>query len=51
MTMTHDPYRMGILAEAGRETPGLKPGPVAKLYRFDKRAYDKAVEKGWNFEV
>ena len=42
---------MGILAEAGMEKPGSKPGPVAKLYRFDKRAYDKAVASGWNFEV
>jgi 8-oxo-dGTP diphosphatase len=42
---------MGILAEVGTEKPGSKPGPVAKLYRFDKRAYDKAVASGWNFEV
>ena len=26
-------------------------GRPAKLYRFDKRAYDKAVKKGFNFEV
>jgi 8-oxo-dGTP diphosphatase len=43
---------MGILAEAGFEkrSPG-KPGPLGKLYRFDKRAYDRAVRKGWNFEI
>lgn len=26
-------------------------GPASKLYRFDKRAYDKAVKNGFNFEI
>lgn len=41
---------MGILVEVGTEK-GAGPGPAARLYRFDKRAYDKAVKAGWNFEV
>lgn len=40
---------MGILAEAG--STKLRVGPTSKLYRFDKKAYEKAVEKGFNFEV
>lgn len=42
---------MKILTVAGREKDTGKPGPRAQLYRFDKRAYDKAVALGWNFEV
>jgi 8-oxo-dGTP diphosphatase len=43
---------LGVLAEAGTEadTPG-KPGTAATLYRFDKRAYDKAVRDGFTFEL
>jgi 8-oxo-dGTP diphosphatase len=41
--------KMGILVEAGVAKP--KVGPPAKLYRFDKREYEKAVEKGFNFEI
>jgi 8-oxo-dGTP diphosphatase len=40
---------MGILTEAGRAKP--KVGPTARLYRFDTKAYEKAVENGFNFEV
>jgi len=40
---------MGILAEAGRQEN--VPHRAATLYRFDKRAYDRAVKQGFNFEV
>jgi 8-oxo-dGTP diphosphatase len=40
---------MGILSEVGEVQPRV--GPPAKLYRFDKKAYEKAVEQGLNFEV
>lgn len=40
---------MGILKEAGLTTGRLtRP---ARLYRFDKRAYDAAVKRGFNFEI
>jgi len=42
---------LGILKEAGVEKSGGKPGRCAKLYRFDKRAYDQAVKRGFNFEI
>ena len=43
---------MRILTQAGTEKkPADRPGPIAQLFRFDKRAYDKAVASGWNFEV
>jgi 8-oxo-dGTP diphosphatase len=40
---------MDILAEAGRQES--VPHRAAALYRFDKRAYDRAVRDGFNFEV
>ncbi len=42
---------MGLLVECGAESEKGKPGPAAKLYRFDKRAYDRLVKQGFNFEV
>jgi len=41
---------MGILVEVGVNEE-RKPGPAARLYRFDKRAYDQAVKRGFNFEM
>jgi 8-oxo-dGTP diphosphatase len=39
----------GVLAETGQTRKGQhRP---AKLYRFDKRAYDKAVRDGFTFEL
>lgn len=40
----------GILVSAGR-SGAKRPGPVATLYRFDKKAYALAVKSGFNFEV
>ena len=40
---------MGILTEVGTTKPRV--GPTARLYRFDTRAYEKAVESGFNFEI
>ncbi len=40
---------MRILAEVGEQT-GV-PHRAGKLYRFDRRAYDKAVRDGFNFEI
>jgi len=40
---------MGILVESGKQTK--TPHRAALLYRFDKTAYDKAVKKGFNFEI
>ena len=40
---------MEILADAGRQEN--VPHRAAALYRFDKRAYDRAVRDGFNFEV
>jgi 8-oxo-dGTP diphosphatase len=40
---------MEILTEVG--TSSGRSGPPAKLYRFDKKAYDKAVQSGFNFEI
>lgn len=40
---------MGILADAGHQEN--VPHRAAALYRFDKRAYDRAVREGFNFEV
>lgn len=42
---------MDILASAGVEEGSGRPGPAASLYRFDKRAYDRAVRDGFNFEI
>lgn len=40
---------MGILTDTGEEgSTGYRP---ARLYRFDKKAYDRAVKGGFNFEV
>ena len=39
---------MGILVEAGTQDTKYR---ASKLYRFDKRAYDKAVKEGFNFEI
>jgi 8-oxo-dGTP diphosphatase len=39
-----------ILVEAGMEKSD-RPGPVAKLYTFNKEAYDRAVKDGFNFEI
>ena len=40
---------MGILKDTGEQTtPAHRP---AKLYRFDKTAYDLAVKSGFNFEI
>ena len=40
---------MGVLAEAGQVK--LRLGPTSKLYQFDKKKYEKAVELGFNFEL
>lgn len=40
---------MEILADAGQQEN--VPHRAAALYRFDKRAYDRAVRDGFNFEV
>lgn len=40
---------MGVLTEVG--TSSGRIGPPAKLYKFDKKAYDKAVQSGFNFEI
>lgn len=40
----------GILVEAGVEKTS-SPGPAATLYRFDKQAYAKAAEQGFNKSV
>jgi 8-oxo-dGTP diphosphatase len=40
---------MGILASAGQQEN--VPHRAAALYRFDKRAYDRALRDGFNFEV
>ena len=40
---------MEILAEVGLQQD--VPHRAAMLYRFDKRAYDRAVRDGFNFEV
>jgi len=40
---------MGILAEAGRQKD--VPHRAAALFRFDKRAYERAVRLGFNFEI
>ena len=40
---------MEILGEAGHQQN--VPHRAAALYRFDKRAYDRAVRDGFNFEV
>lgn len=40
---------MRILADAGQQSN--VPHRAAALYRFDKRAYDRAVRDGFNFEV
>lgn len=39
---------MNILAEAGVQDTKYR---ASKLYRFDKKAYDKAVKDGFNFEI
>lgn len=42
----------GILVECGvQEKSAPKPGPAAALYCFDKRAYNRAVREGFNFEI
>jgi 8-oxo-dGTP diphosphatase len=40
---------MGLLGDAGRQEN--VPHRAAALYRFDKRAYDRAVREGFNFEI
>jgi 8-oxo-dGTP diphosphatase len=40
---------MGVLAEAGRQEN--VPHRAAALYRFDRRAYDRAVREGFHFEI
>jgi 8-oxo-dGTP diphosphatase len=42
---------MGLLVEAGVEDGTGRPGPAARLFRFDKRAYDAAVKRGFDFEI
>lgn len=42
---------MGILAEVGVEEGTGRPGPSATLYQFDKKAYNRAVREGFNFEI
>jgi|SRR5580692_8974524 len=41
---------MGILADTGKKTSGGVQRPAA-LYRFDQKAYDRATERGFNFEI
>jgi 8-oxo-dGTP diphosphatase len=40
---------MGILAEVGQQEN--VPHRAATLYRFDRRAYDRAVREGFDFDV
>jgi 8-oxo-dGTP diphosphatase len=40
---------MDVLAEAGQQEN--VPHRAAALYRFDKRAYDRAVREGFNFDI
>jgi 8-oxo-dGTP diphosphatase len=40
---------MGVLAEVGRQEN--VPHRAAALYRFDRRAYDRAVRGGFDFDV
>lgn len=42
----------GLLVDCGlaEDVPG-RPGRTPRLYRFDKRAYDRAVKQGFDFEV
>jgi 8-oxo-dGTP diphosphatase len=40
---------MGVLSEAGMQEN--VPHRAAALYRFDKRAYDRAVKQGFHFEI
>jgi 8-oxo-dGTP diphosphatase len=42
---------MGLLVPAGMEAATGRPGPAAQLFRFDKRAYDAAVKRGFDFDV
>ena len=42
--------KMGILAEADGQQTDVSHRP-AKLYRFDKQAYDRAVRDGFAFEI
>ena len=42
---------MDILVDCGLQAPDGRTGPKACLYRFDKRAYDRAVRDGFNFEL
>lgn len=41
----------GVLVASDDRKKTKRPGPAAQLYRFDKRAYDKAVKDGFNFEI
>jgi len=41
----------GILVKAGERRNSKRPGPPATLYRFNKKAYEKAVRDGFNFEM
>ncbi len=41
---------MGVLLQLQEKQKGV-PHRAAKLYRFDKRKYDKLKEKGFNFEI
>jgi 8-oxo-dGTP diphosphatase len=42
---------MDILVASGAQSPVGRTGPLARLYRFDKRAYDRAVRDGFNFDL
>lgn len=44
-----DVRKLGILTEVGVQTKVAHR--LGKLFRFDKRAYDKAVRDGFNFEL
>ena len=43
--------KMEVLVARGMESGSGRTGPKAALYSFDKRAYDKAVRDGFNFEI
>ena len=41
----------GVIVAEDLTKKTRRPGPAAQLYKFDKRAYDKAVRQGFNFEI
>ena len=55
-TKTREGAGSELLVEVGDErnpsvVRAVRSGPPAKLYRFDKKVYHKAVKNGFNFEI